>query len=466
MQTRRPVLPWVVWGVALAAYVVAVINRSSLAALGTATQHHFDIEATALSMFAVIQLIVYAGLQIPVGLLLDRFGATVMILSGGVLMLAGQLVMATVTDVRLAILARVLVGAGDACTFISVMRLLPEWFSLRQLPTVSQTTGLFGQAGQLVSVMPLALAVEHFGWANGFVGVAAVGLVVVLAGAVVLRDRPGQGTAVERLLRRDGRITREARSFAGHESTAALNAVAPPPTELVAIVRPGDDALKRVGLLRKMRTVVSVPGVRLAFWVHFTPPFSATVLLLLWGTPFFTGGVGLGSGQSAGLLSIAVFSAMAAGALLGPLTSRFVAHRVRLVEVISLLVMGAWLATLLWPGSPPYWLLIVLVLVAPIGGPASMIAFEIVRSHAPRSYLGIATGLVNMCGFISALIALLLVGLMLDIQGAGSPENYSLAAFRWAFLTQVPIWLFGLAMIAIERRRTGRWMDRHGRSVR
>ncbi|MFC6236181.1 nitrate/nitrite transporter, partial [Leucobacter soli] len=234
MRERRLVLPWAVWGVALSAYIVAVINRSSLAALGPATQEHFGIDATTLSMFTVIQLIVYAALQIPIGVLLDRFGSTMMILAGGALMLSGQVVMATVHDVRLAILARVLVGAGDACTFISVMRLLPEWFSLRQLPIVSQLTGLAGQAGQLVSVIPLALAVGALGWATGFFGIAAVGLLVVILGALVLRDRPGVGTAIERLLGRDGRTTREGRSFAGHESTAVLAAVAPPSTGLIA----------------------------------------------------------------------------------------------------------------------------------------------------------------------------------------------------------------------------------------
>jgi len=465
MRERGPILPWTVWSVALAAYVVAIINRSSLAALGPATQDHFGIDATTLSMFAVIQLIVYASLQIPVGILLDRLGPTAMILSGGVLMLAGQVIMATVLDVRLAILARVLVGAGDACTFISVIRLLPEWFSLRQLPVVSQMTGLVGQVGQLISVTPLALVVAGFGWATGFMGVAAVGLLVVLLGAVVLRDRPGEGTALERAFGRTGRISREARSFAGHESTAALQAVAPPATEMIAIVAP-DARRPRGGFIRKFRSLVSVPGIRLAFWVHFTPPFASSVLLLLWGTPFFTGGVGLSRAASSGLLSVAVIAGMVAGATMGPLTSRFVERRVRIVEILTVLVMLSWVLILLWPGTPPVWLLVVLVIVAPLGGPASMVSFEVVRSHAPRSYLGLATGFVNMGGFIATLLAMLFIGLTLDLQGAGSPENYSLTAFRWAFATQVPIWLLGLVMIAVETRRTQGWMRRHGRSLR
>ncbi|MBN9612748.1 MAG: MFS transporter, partial [Actinobacteria bacterium] len=270
---------------------------------------------------------------------------------------------------------------------------------------------------------------------------------------------------VERAFGRTGRVSRAARSFAGHESTAALQAVAPPATEMIAIVSP-DAQRPRGGFIRKFRSLIGVPGIRLAFWVHFTPPFASSVLLLLWGTPFFTGGVGLSRAASSGLLSVAVIAGMVAGATMGPLTSRFVERRVRIVEILTVLVMLSWVLILLWPGTPPVWLLVVLVIVAPLGGPASKVSFEVVRSHAPRSYLGLATGFVNMGGFIATLFAMLFIGLTLDLQGAGSPENYSLTAFRWAFATQVPIWLLGLVMIAIETRRTQGWMTRHGRSLR
>lgn len=465
MRERRLILPWVVWAVAVAAYMVAIINRSSLAALGPATQEHFGVEATTLSMFAVIQLIVYAGMQIPVGIMLDRYGSTVMIFTGGVLMIVGQLAMATVADVRLAILARVLVGAGDACTFTSVMRLLPEWFAVRQLPTISQLTGLIGGIGQLISVAPLALVVSSFGWATGFVGIAAVGFLVCLLQALVLRDWPGQGTVVERLFKRVGPVSRRARSLGGHETTTELNAIAPPPTEMIAVVEQAT-AMPRQGALGKLRSLVSIPGVRLAFWVHFTTPFSTNVLVLLWGTPFFTGGAGLSSAASASLLSVAIVAGMVAGLTMGPITSRFVERRVRVVVVITLVIIATWLVVLLWPGTPPYGALLVLVIIAPIGVPASMVAFEVVRSHAPRSYLGLATATVNMGGFVSSLIVMFFIGVALDLQGAGSPEDYSMTAFRFAFLTQVLVWALGLGMLLLELRRTTRWMKDHGRTLR
>lgn len=466
MTSSRPLLPWIVWAWAVLAYVVAIINRSSLSALGPAAQDHFGIDATALSSFAVIQLIVYAGMQIPVGVLLDRLGSTTLILSGGVLMFAGQLAMATVHDVGLAILARVLVGAGDACTFISVMRLLPEWFAVRQLPIVGQLTGLLGQAGQLVSVTPLALAVGALGWAGGFVGVAAVGVLFTLIGCFVLRDRPGQGTLFERVTHRLGPTSRDAKSLGVTDSTAALAAVAPPATSMIPLVGGPGRGGAAFGFWRNIRRLLSIPGVRLAYWMHFTLPFASTVFLLLWGTPFLTGGIGLDQAEAAGLLSLTIVAGMVASLVLGPISSRFVEVRAWIAVVVALVIMANWLIVLLWPGVPPTPLLAVLMLVIAVGGPTSMIAFEVSRSHTPRSFAGFGTGVVNTGGFTSALLVIFLIGLLLDLQGAGSPEFYTLDAFRWAFAAQLPFWILGVTMMTIEIRRTKRWMREHGRKLR
>lgn len=464
MRQLRPFLPWAVWGVAVLAYAISVVNRSSLAALGPAAQDHFGIDATVLALFPVIQLIVYASLQIPVGILVDRYGPSLLILTGGMLMVIGQLVMATVADVGLAILARVLVGAGDACTFISVMRLLPEWFAVRHLPTLSQVTGLIGQAGQLVSVTPLALAVSVFGWTNGFLGVATATLLLAVLGTVVIRDRPGGGTAFERLTGRLGRRSRDAEPFGPTSYTGVVGVMPPPPTEMITAIPRGEPS--RQGFWRKFRRILGLPGVRLAYWIHFTSPLAINTFVLLWGTPFLMGGLGFSQGAAGALLSLTVVSSMTAGMLLGPISSRFIERRVWINVSITIALATAWIAVLVWPGQPPLWVVIAMLVIMPVGGPASMIAFEVLRSHSPRSISGFATGLANTGGFTSSLLVILLIGFVLDVQGAGAPEHYSLGAFRWAFAVQVPLWALGLTMILIERRRTMRWMAKHGRTLR
>ena len=133
---------WTVWIVGVAAYVVAITNRTSLSSVGVDAAIRFDADASALSMFAVIQLAVYGSLQVPVGLILDRLGARPVIAAGMVLMAAGQLVMAFADAVGIGILARVLIGAGDAAVFPSVLRVIATWFPAQRSPLLVQLTGI------------------------------------------------------------------------------------------------------------------------------------------------------------------------------------------------------------------------------------------------------------------------------------------------------------------------------------
>jgi sugar phosphate permease len=115
---------WAIWLVALTVYVLAVFHRSSLGVAGLIAADRFGIGATALSTFTVLQLLVYAGMQVPVGVMLDRFGSRAMLLTGLALMTAAQLVFAFATSFPVAVGARAVLGAGDAMIFVSVIRLV------------------------------------------------------------------------------------------------------------------------------------------------------------------------------------------------------------------------------------------------------------------------------------------------------------------------------------------------------
>src|SRR3712207_5576804 len=146
--TRRS---YAVWLVGLAAYTVAVFHRSSLGVAAVEAQERFSTGASAVALFLVLQLTVYAALQVPVGLALDRFGSRRLLVTGALTMAAGQLMLALAGDVPTAVAARVLVGTGDAMTFISLLRVVSFWFPGRRVPLVTQLTGILGQVGQIRS---------------------------------------------------------------------------------------------------------------------------------------------------------------------------------------------------------------------------------------------------------------------------------------------------------------------------
>lgn len=249
MSLRPGARAWAVWAAGLAAYVIAVLHRTSLGVAGLDAQHRFDVGAGALASFAVLQLLVYAALQIPVGVLLDRFGSLRMVAGGALAMTAGQTLMAFADDITGAVVARILVGAGDAMTFISVLRLVPYWFPARRVPVISQLTGLVGQLGQVISAVPLAALLAGAGWSAAFLGAAGAGLFVALVALATLRDTP------------------EHRISSGNP---------------ISIRRLGAD----------LSGAWQHPGTRLGLWTHFTTQFTGTVFALMWGIPFLIAGEG------------------------------------------------------------------------------------------------------------------------------------------------------------------------------
>ena len=109
------------WGVALLAYVVAVFHRASLGVAAVDAQERFSAGASAVSLFLVLQLAVYAGLQIPVGVALDRLGSRRLILAGAVTMAAGQLVLALLIGIFIAAFMRMrsLAASRPAARFLT-----------------------------------------------------------------------------------------------------------------------------------------------------------------------------------------------------------------------------------------------------------------------------------------------------------------------------------------------------------
>ena len=93
------------WGLGVLAYGIAVFQRASLGVAGPLAQQRFGATAAALSLFIVLQLSVYAALQVPVGVLVDRLGSRRLIAMGAAIMGLGQIVLAESHSVGLAVVS-------------------------------------------------------------------------------------------------------------------------------------------------------------------------------------------------------------------------------------------------------------------------------------------------------------------------------------------------------------------------
>lgn len=413
---------WLVWGASVGAYLIAVTQRTSFGVAGLEATERFDASASILATFSVVQLVVYAGLQIPVGILVDRWGPRAMITGGAALMMIGQLLLAFADSVGTGLVGRFFVGAGDAMTFVSVIRLLPIWFSGYRIPMLTQVTGMVGQLGQLLSLIPFVALLHLWSWTPAFLSLSALSVLAFLLAVLVVSNGP-----------RDA----EPRSV---------------PPRVRALL---SQAWKE-------------PGTRLGFWTHFTTQFSANVFLLTWGYPFLVSGQGLSPVLASGLLSIFVAVTLVCGPILGAAVARYPERRANIAFGVIWGIASSWLIVLLWPGQAPLWMLVVLIICIAFGGPASMISFDFARTFNPPHVIGTATGIVNVGGFLAALISVYAVGWLMDFQQKGAAvgtELYNLDAFRWAMSFQFLMIGIGVTGMAVTRMKARRSLALRGQSV-
>lgn len=395
-----------VWGLSVAVYFVAITYRTSLGVAGIDAAERFHINSSALSTFSILQVLVYAGMQIPVGLMVDRLGTRKVLLLGVLLFTLGQFGFALSHSYGMALASRALLGCGDAMTFISVLRLGSRWFPARRGPLIAQVAALFGMAGNLVSTLVIARSLHSAGWTTTFAGSALGGVVVFVLVLFFLKDHP--------------------KGF-----------------EPAPVTHMGADYVRR-----QIADAWREPGTRLGMWVHFTTQFPAMVFLLLWGMPFLVEAEGLSRATAGQLLTLVVLSNMAVGLVYGQVIARHHAARAPLVLGTVGATALLWGAVLLWPSDhAPMWLLVVLCVVLGACGPASMIGFDFARPANPPERIGTASGIVNMGGFTASMTTLLAVGVLLDLTG----EN-----FRIAFASVFVLQALGVVQILRLRGRAHR----------
>lgn len=399
---------WVVWGVGLFAYAVAVMHRASLGVAGLEAAQHFGTTPGIVSTFVVLQLATYALAQVPVGALLDRLGSRFMLAAGSLAIGSGQVLLAVAEDLTPAYAARILLGIGDACIFNSVLRLLPRWFEPRAIPILSQVTGMSAALGQIASVGVVLPLIQGLGWREGLLIAAGASAVAAVASVVWVRNAPR-----------------------GEQSAVVSDRLREMPARIVGVTRH--------------------PATQLGFWIHFTSGFSMNAFLFMWGMPYLVVGQGLTQVQAGGLMATLSAASMAAGPVVGALTARHPLRRSNLALLVIGALMLAWTATLLWPGRAPAALLFALMIVLAVAGPGTGIGFDFPRTSLPHTRLGAANGIVITGGFTGGTLLILLMGMLLDAIAKGQP--YTAEQLRLAWALQLPFFAVGIAGILLSRRR-------------
>lgn len=407
---------WIVFGTALLAYILAMLHRASLGVAGVEAAQHFHSTPGIVSTFVVLQLAVYALAQVPVGTLLDRYGARRIITVGCLIMAVGQALLGSVDVLPLAYLARVLVGLGDACMYISILALIPQWFAPQLAPLLAQAAGFLSVFGQLAAIYGLRPLIQARGWEVGLLVAASVTVGVAAASWALVRDAPHP---VER---RPARIT---------------------------------------DVNRGLLDTLGHPGTQLGFFIHFSCGFSMNAFVFMWGLPYLQQAHGLSESTASLMFTLITVSGIVFAPLIGILTARYPLRRSNLALTVVWAGLIGWLLVLAQPQPAPVWMILLLVLALAAGGPGTAVGFDFPRTELPQARLGVANGIVLSGGFLGATATILVIGLVLEVISGGASQ-YTFDQWRLAMALQMPFYGLGIAGILISRARLRRRMREAG----
>ncbi len=181
---------YLAWAAVAIAYAIAFLQRVSPQSISLNFMHDFSTDAAGVAMLASSYFWGYTLMQIPAGVLVDRYGVKRVVLFSMVASSLGSAAFALAPNILDVFAARLVIACGDALVFTALLKLVAQSFSDERFGMMSGISQVSGYVGGVIATTPLAAAVTGFGWRACFLFIAAVGLANLAFAKVVLKPDP------------------------------------------------------------------------------------------------------------------------------------------------------------------------------------------------------------------------------------------------------------------------------------
>jgi sugar phosphate permease len=401
-------LSWAVWGLVAILYQMGFFQRMAPAVMAEDLMREFSLGGALLGNLSAMYFYSYAAMQIPCGLLVDRFGARRISTIACFIAAIGILIFAIGSNLWFAYAGRFLIGAAVGVGWVTCMKLAGHWFAPNRFATVTGVGLLLGNLGGVMAGVPLSESVSAYGWrmSMGVSGVLTFFLAIIIW--LVVRDDPedyGYKSYVHTSVKQNGNLG----------ATAALKSV----------------------ILRKD-----------TWLLFFGGGLSAAPVLTfagLWGVPYLTQIYGLERTQAATFTSTMLIAWAVGGPVLGAISDRI--GRRRMPYLISTIFAASFWGVFLFVPLPHHLLYPLLALIG-FSSAGLIIGFAHAREVNHPGASGAVGGVVNMSVLGIASIMQPVLGVVLDSHWDGMLVNgarvYSSGAYFQAF-----IWLFVSTVLAV-----------------
>ena len=155
---------WFVWCFGALFYLMGFFQRVAPAVMTTELMRDFSIHAATLGNLSALYFYSYVAMQIPTGIIADRWGPRKLLATGALVASIGTVLFAASSQIMWAYVGRFLIGGSVAVAFVGLLKVAVNWFPPRKFAMLSGTALFFGIIGAVSAGPPLRLLIDIFHW--------------------------------------------------------------------------------------------------------------------------------------------------------------------------------------------------------------------------------------------------------------------------------------------------------------
>lgn len=353
----------------------AFTQRVAPSVMTNELMREFEVGGAALGALSAFYFYAYAGIQVPVGMLLDRFGPRRLMAAALFLCALASICFSYSQTLTAASVGRFMIGATVAFGFVSTLTIATYWFPAKRFAFLSGILTTVGMLGAMLGQAPLRISVELIGWRHTVALLAVIAVILAILIFLIVPHRSAAQLA----------STRNSNPLSGLK-TVALNAHT---------------------------------------WLCAGIGFGMTSTLLafsgLWAIPWLNSTKGFAVSYSAAIASAAFLGWAISAPVMGWLSDHIGRRKPGLYAGVIISITS--FAIIVFSSIDDPAILVALFFFNGFGGSAMVISFGAVRELNHPKNSATALALLNMGVVGSGAIMQPLVGWILDLNWSGEVLN-------------------------------------------
>ena len=395
-------IKWSMWSILTFSLILVLFLRMSTAVISDNMSNELGFNSVQISNIVSMALYAYAFMQIPSGLLIDKYGtrkvASVGIITAGI----GAILFGFIQTPILAYISRLMVGAGGSVILLSLFKIQGSWFKKEEFSSATAKFSFIGNLGSVLATFPLVFLNQLIGWRNSFI---LIGTLTVIAGIsiyLIIRDTP---------------------DYLGFE-----------------LVNDEEKYDEKINILEGLGSVLKNKATWYNSIIMFSLVGISTAFTSLWGISYIIDVYSVSKSMAAFIVSFFAYGFVFGSIIMDFLFKKVKGSKFKIIEIGATINLMIWIFIILICNvKPPIIILPVAFFIIGSINMSHLQAFNDVKYKNKQQYSGVSTSIVNTSEFIGSGLINLLIGFIIMSNNSDMVHGYKYGFMIFIVLSVVTI---------------------------